>query len=554
MILDEATLFKILTENPNKALVEAGRARKKTAQLHLHGIGMEDHLTAIEGFEKPFIRELRVKYAQSNKDLFARLSKPVDKVFTARGGVTYYNLQREAAARAMEDNVINGLTCKQWIEQFWKVHMLDDPMGFIFIEVDQDMRPYPTYKSVSGVFDYALSGTSVDYVIWKLDAAQKKELGLKHEDVLFRVVDDVADNLVRLVNDKVEVIEEHSFPNYFLQVPAIINGFIPSPDGMGFVSLFDPVFPLADSHLVQMSVKITHMFMHGFPKYWEYADDCIECQGSGKLNGKPHAECKGTGKKIMTKVSDIKLLEYPDKETPTVTPNVAGYVEPSKTYWDMSRFELAELEQKMTQTIWGSKSTTKLQKGMGLSAAPNGTVTATEVMDNRQPEVESLHPISNAAERRHKFIMDMLIQLSIKSNYVESGGCSCNYGRRFLIEEPDALLNRYIEARNNGISPTVLSGMYEQYLESRYQSDNISLSLHKKLMKVEPFLHYTLSELKAAGATPEDIRKKQNYSEWLNTQSPDFLITASVQQLNSSFEKFFSSKPLPVLLDKSTNL
>lgn len=554
MILDDELLLKILEENPNKKLIEVGRERRKTAQLHMHGVGLDEHLTLIEGFEKPFVRELRVKYAQSNKDLFARLSKPVDKVFTARGGITYYNMDKEAAARDLEENVINGLTCKQWIEQYWKVHMLDDPMGFIFIEVDKDMRPYPTYKSVGNVYDYSINGHSLDYVIWKLDSSQKKALNLENEEVIFRVVDDVADNLVRLKDKQIEVLEQHSFPNYFLQVPAIMNGFIPCPDGMGFVSLFDPVFPLADSHLVQMSVKITHMFLHGFPKYWEFADDCIECQGSGKVNGKTHSECKGTGKKIMTRVSDVKLLEYPDKETPSPAPNVAGYVEPSKIFWDISRYELAELEQKMTQTVWGSKSTTKLQKGMGLSAAPNGTVTATEVMDNRQPEVESLHPISNAAEKRHKFIMDMLIQVKINPSYVQSGGCSCNYGRRFLIEEPDALLNRYVEARKNGISPTVLSGMYEQYLESRYQSDNISLSLHKKLMKVEPFLHYTLPELKQAGATPEDIRKKQYYSEWLNTQNADFLIISSTSALLSSFERFCSSKPLPVELDNSTNL
>lgn len=544
--LSNADIKEIIEKNPNKELVQFGRSQRARARLHLYGVGMDSYLTSIEGFEKPFMHALRLKFAPPNKDMFARVDKPIDKVFTARGGSSYYNLGPEGNQQAadLEASVRNGIPVKKWLEDYWEPHIKDDPMGVIFIEVDRTGRAYPTYKCIDNIYDYHPDGTGFEYIVFDIGNAEKLRMGLVKEDKVWRVVDDRADRIIKFDGQDIVEVPSQTYTNWFYDVPARVIGFVANPDGDGYVSFYDPAFDLADQYLLKQSIKLTSDFMHAFPKYWEFGDDCVDCGGTGLIKGKKHAECKGTGKKLMTRPSDIKILSYPDKETPNIAPQVAGYVEPSKTFWEIATADLGILEQKITTTIWGSKNTQKLEPGKGLKGAPNGQVTATEIMDNRAPECDALHLIANAAEGMDKFIMDHLIMKNLQqTSYIRKGGCSKNYGRRWLIEEPDALLDRYSAAREKGLSPGILYGMYEQYLEAKYQGDGVSLNLHKKLVKVEPFMHLTLEEVKALG-DPEEVRRKQWYGEWLASMDGDRLIMSSVKELQTLFTAFCATKPL----------
>lgn len=548
-------LLQILVKKPNKKLIEFGSDQRKRVRMHMYGVGMDEHLTMIKGFERPWLKEVRTRYVQSNKDLFARLMKPIAKVFTARGGSSYYNMsdKENEIAAMLDNNIFPGISSKKWLEMHWKTRMMDDPMGLIYMEIDGTGHTYPTYKSIDDIVEYKLNEGKVEYVVFKVENEMKQQLGLENEAQVYRVVDDMFDKIVILkdMNSVVEVPGQ-TFPNYFNYVPAVINSYIPNPDGGGFVTPLYWVLDLADQYLLKISIRITHEFLHGFPKYFEYADDCIECLGAGKIKGKNCSHCKGTGKKIMTAVSDVKLLAWPtEKGGGLIKGAPGGYIEPSKIFWEIASTGLLELEERINQTQWGSRTSTKLKPGVGLSAGPNGIVTATEVIDNKQPEIDALNEISDAAEKRDKFIVDSVVTIKMKKKgYGVNGGCSKTYGRRFLMEEPDALLLRYTDAREKGVSPLILFGLYEQYIEARYQSDGVSLSLHKKLMKVEPFMHYTLKELKENGATPEDIRRKTFYGEWLAQVSNNNLILASIKQLQEQFDAFVSTKPLPVEEEK----
>lgn len=550
MILTNSELLKVLTKRPNKKLIDFGQEQRKKARMHLYGVGMSEHLTMIEGFEKPWMQQIRVKYVQSNKDMLARVTKPITKIFTSRGGSSYFNLKgkEEQIARMLDGKVQRNVSCKKWLETVWKGHMLDDPMGLIYMEIDSRGDVYPTYKSIDDIFEYKFIQGNLEYVIFPVSKEEKESLKLQDEAQVFRVVDDMFDRYV-ILKDQTSVIDVagQTFFNHFGLVPGIPNSPFCNPDGQGYISPLYWVMDLADQFLLKISIRLTHEFRHGFPKYYEYADDCLDCKGVGKIRAKECVACRGTGKKIMLHVSDVKLLEYPNKDVPALKDAPGGYIEPSKVFWEICTSGLMELEERINQTMWGSKTNSKLKPGMGLSAAPNGTVTATEVMDNRNPEVECLNSFSDAAEIRHKFIMDSIIAIKLKRHtYVADGGCSINYGRRFLIEEPDALLKRYSEARKEGLSSSILYGMYEQYLEAKYQSDGVSLSLHKKLMKVEPFMHMTLQELKVVGGTPEQLQAKMHYGEWLANMNGNTLILASVSALQQSFADFLTGKPLPV--------
>src|SRR5689334_6601990 len=139
MILTLPQIKAIIKDNPAKKIIIKGQEYSKKLRRHIYGEGLEEHIKAMkfEDYEKDKTRDLRAKYTRSNKDLFSRLGRPIDKVFSARGGSLYYNLsdEQDRKARVLSQNIRNGYSVRKWIETFWKPHMLDDPFGIIFMEL-----------------------------------------------------------------------------------------------------------------------------------------------------------------------------------------------------------------------------------------------------------------------------------------------------------------------------------------------------------------------------------------------------------------------------------
>lgn len=555
MILTTDQIKEIILKNPNKDLINAGRIYNKELRKHFYGDGLRDSLPCIDGFEKPTLQALRVKYARSNKDLFARVSRPVDKVFSARGGSIYYNLSeaQDKKARQLASDVRSGYSIKGWIENFWKAHYMDDPCGVIFMEIGNAQQVarlkqqgksyvYPTYKSIQSIYDYQPNGSSLEYIVFNVDNREKLSIGLKPEDKVFRVVDDANDYYIKQNGEEIAELSEYTLPNLFMYVPAILNSDIPNQNREGaMLSIFDGILSLADEFLLKGSIKVTHDFMHGFPKYWEYADDCIECKGTGYLNAEKCTKCKGTGKSIMLKVSDAKLLTHPQsKEDPVIAPNVAGYVSPDKTYYEISTHDLQLLEDLMMYTLWGANLS---QKTQGMSASAGGdTKTATEIMSDIKPQSDRLNPISESAEKRHKFILDAVIQIQITQSYQ---GSSVNYGKRYMIESPDEIWNKYSDARARGAAYSILDDLLLEYYEAKYNSDPVKLAIQTKLMKVEPFVHLTATQLKPLGAAEEDYKAKLYFGEWLSTLNEAMVLSFSVEELRTQLIESVATKQLP---------
>lgn len=544
MILTVDDIKKIIIENPNKALVNAGKLYNKEMRKHFYGDHLEAALTTVDGFEKESLRSLRVKYAKSNKDLFNRLSRPIDKVFSARGGSFYYNLpeDQEKKARMLAMDVRGGRSIRKWIESFWKQHYLDDPFGLIFLEIAPLQKAlqlraqgksfvYPTYKSIQCIYDYLPNGSSLEYVVFTVNVTDKTAAGFKPEDKIYRIVDDAFDYYVKHEGEIVSIIQQQSFPNYFTYVPGIINSDIPDPNREGgHLSLFDEILELANTFLTKGSIKLTYEFLFAFPKYWEYADDCKTCKGTKLVKADVCPDCKGSGKSIMSKVSDSKVLSWPQsKDDPTVTPNVAGFVTPPKDYYDIATHDLQLLEDLMNYTIWGASNA---QKTQGMSTDANGPQkTATEITNEIKPQSDRLAPISECAETRHKFILDGIIQIQVNTNYK---GASVNYGKRYMIETPDALWDKYSLARKDGAPYSTLDDLYIEYLEAKYNTDQVKLAIQTKLMKVEPFFHLTTQQLKGLSAGDDDYKAKLYFGEWLSTINDAMLISMTAEELKKN--------------------
>lgn len=558
MILDLLTIKNIILKNPNKNMLQAGQTYSQKLRMHMYGDNLDNYITLIKGFERPHIHEARKKYCKSNKDLFARLGRPIDKVFSARGGSVYYNLndRQDRIAATLASNVqVEGHSVRQWMEDIWRPHYLDDPFGVIFMEimpVQQALQAvkkgvsfvYPTYKASSTIYDYQPKGSGFEYIIFNVTSDDKEAAGFTKDDLIYRVVDDAFDYWIRVSDRNVFVLPNHTFPNYFMQVPAMINSDIPDPLNDGYVlSLFDSVIDLAQEFLTKGSIKVTHDFMHGFPKYSEFADDCNNCNGSGFVGGESCPECKGTGKRPMTEVSKVKLLEWPkDKNDAIILPNeVGGYIEPSKTYHDIATNDMATLETCMMSTLWGTQNQVRSQ---GMQTDGQQTKTATEVISDYKPMEDRLKAISKSAETRHKFIIDSIIRVQMKMQAY--AGSSVSYGRRYIIEGPDVLKQNYLSARQAGAPIAILDDLLNKYYDSEYESDEISLGIAKKLIYVEPFVHNTIAQCRGFGLPDADYKAKLFFQEWLSLQSDGFLLASDIATLRQSLYQYSQVKQLPV--------
>lgn len=545
MVTTEADIKHIILKNPNKVLVDTGKKYNKEMRKHFYGEHLEASLTTIEGMEKEAMRSLRVKYANSNKDPFSRLSRPIDKVFSARGGSIYYNLPeaQEKKARQLSMDIKGGRSIKKWIESFWRAHYLDDPYGITFMEIAQEKAArllyaqgksfvYPTYKSIQCIYDYLPNGSKLEYVVFNVSLADKLTIGFKPEDKIFRLVDDAMDYYIQQNDaENITILKDHSFPNLFMYVPGRINSDIPDPNiENGHLSLFNDILELANTFLLKGSIKLTHEFLFAFPKYWEYADDCKKCAGTGYDGSELCKECKGSKKSIMSKVSDAKILTWPtDKDTPVVAPNVAGFVSPDKTYWEISTNDLQLLEDLMNYTIWGASNISKT-KDVGSDMGTDAPKTATEINAEIKPQSDRLAPVSECAENLHKFILDSIIQIQVTQNY---SGSSVNYGKRYIVESPDVLWDKYSKARKDGAAVSILDDLLLEYYEAKYNSDPVKLAIQAKLMSVEPFVHLTVAQLKTLEAGEDAYKAKLYFSEWLSKQSQAFILSKNADELRA---------------------
>lgn len=555
MILNEAQIKSIILDNPQRKLVLKGVEYSKKLRRHMYGEKLENEIKAVGNFEAPSLRELRAKYARSNKDLFTRIARPIDKVFSAKGGAIYYNLPEDKAkvARQLVMDVKSGYSAKEWVEKFWLPHFLDDPNGMVFIEIATPTQvallrsrgksiAFPTYKPITSVYDYLPSGASVEYVVFNLSREEKIAQGIAEEKQVFRVVDDSMDYIVERDGQDVRIMTELTLQNFFMQVPAILNSSFPDPGNENhMLSLFEPIIELADHFLLKGSIKVTHDFLHGFPKYWEYADGCNDCGGSGFKHGEPCKICRGTGKSLMTKVSDAKLLNHPQsKDDPMIAPNVAGYVSPDRTFWEIATHDLQLLEDLMNYTLWGSNPMPRT-KGMQTDET-GGQKTATEIMTDVKPQSDRLYPISEAAAKRHKFILDAIVQVNINQSYP---GSSVNYGKRYMLEGPDVLWEKYSKARIEGAAVSVLDDLLQEYYEAKYDSDPVKLAIQTKLMRVEPFIHLTAEKVKALSPAEEDYKAKLYFGEWLSTLNEAMILSFSEEELRSQLIEAAKAKQLP---------
>lgn len=531
--------MSVLQFSEIEQLIKAGRpdwikqAQKESTVLNVHvnGVGVAEYLNRVNHYENPRQYQLRKDFATSNKYVFENILRPVDKVFSAKGGNKIYKTSTDSKQKQLSkvlSNIDYGYSISDWIQKVQANKFYTDPNGLVFFEVE-DGETYPTQKSIKSIFNYKSDGRLLDWVIFEPEK-RKDSSGVELPGDFYRVVDDKFDYIFYVIDENVKLIEEETFKIAFDSLPAIINSDLIDDSLVGKKSPIDSVVELSDHYLTTNSVKNIYEFLHGYPIFWAYVQPCKVCDGTGLYKGATCSSCDGDGHTFRKDVSDIIKLKPPTEQgQPKLAPDIAGYVQPDLEVWREQRKELEWIWGFMNLTLWGSHRQDQ---------ADNETATAAFI--DVQPVNDRLNQFADSFEGLEQIMTDFLGQFYLKESYK---GSSINYGRRYLVETPDQIWNKYEKAKEKGSPKISLDYLLTQFYQTEFANDIESLTIAQKAIKIEPFIHKTDEEINSLNdINPDDKKAKYYFNEWFKTLKYEEILITETDKLKNKFQEYLNTK------------
>lgn len=568
MILTFEQIQQIVKTNPNKAVIDKGKTMALKLMLHLHGLGLASSIKRCDYFVNEDLHKVQQEYATSNKDLFQRLLQQEDMVFSARGGSSYFHLP-EAEEKQMNElisNVRYGMNLRKWVRNIALQAYRCDPMGIVFIELEtlqvsetgsmNEPKAYPTYKSIFSIFDYQTTGRQLEYVCFRLKAAECKSYGIKDETLnalkadaetdYYRMVDDKKDLIVKRENDNVILVtsigQKNPLPNEWNQTPGfVISDLIRFNDTKEFVSPVDNVVELADSFLYDRSVRDLQKKYHGFSKAIEPLMQCPTCAGQGFVSGNPCTACtppgadKGTGFKLKTKVSDVSKFPLSILESGSFNfKNIYGYVTPDIDGWEKQDASLDDLEELMEMTYWGTIRVKRPQPGNNTQP-----ITATESTSNDAPKEARLNMTADWAETTENMIAGFIGKYWFENSWKNA---DISYGRDYILKTADEYKDIYQELRTKGAPDSALDNAYRKWKKAEYMNNTIKQVIELKKFDVEPFPHISAVQSKGVIVDFTDYNCKLYFGEWSGTVPEAAWISKDVKRLKEELRVYVVAK------------
>lgn len=534
MIVEVPEIIKLIKADKPAFIFEAQKAQVKL-NVHINGRNLDNYLKLIDGYESEEKFALRKKTAISNKHVFANILRPVDKVFTAKGGSKIYNISgtenNEKKLKEKLGNVSKGMSLKKWIQKVQANKYYSDPSGIILFEVSKEGgETFPTIKSISKIKNYLLNGRRVEWVLFEGEE-RYNENGERIPGEFFRFMDDANDYMFHKDGDTVKQIDEETFEILWDKLPAITNSDIINDEMRYMDSPVHEIVELADKYLRTNTIKNIFEFLHGFPFFWMYYKKCESCKGTGEKGGDDCSSCNGTGVSLKKDVTDVLLLNTPRKEgQPVIAPNVAGYVVPPIEIPKEQRDELNWLWKIMHFTVWGSSH-----------ESSEGGETATGRFLDIEPVNDRLGGFSDAFQETEQIMTDLIGQFYFQEVYK---GASISYGRRFLMEPPDKIWEKYLAAKQKGAPKATLTHILRQYFQSEFMNDPQMLAIMEKSIKVEPFVHSGVEQIRGL-VDPKVFTRKVYFGEWWNIQEDQYLLTAMPDKMIEDLDKYIEQFEAP---------
>jgi hypothetical protein len=528
MILNEneaRNLIKDSQKIPN--FIDVGRALNKELAALVEGDQfLEELINRIERIESVDKANARRKYSRDVQDLFERLFQPIGNVFTATGGEKNYRIDNEATRQRffnVMSSIRDGKSMQSFVENVWLPLFHTDPNGLIFMEYStQENNSFitPTYKSINSIRNYKARGQTAEWVVFEPKKIKEGEL--------WRVVDDSFDRTFLVKGDEITFVEEFSFANPFGATPAIVISPIIKIGGKHRLSDIHRIMPITKEYARDQSIKTIYKFVQGIPQEWRYVVYCKTCQGQGKTGDKSCGDCDGRGYLARKDVTDLITLPVPKEGLSGASPTIAGHIKPDLETWTQYTNEIELLEKYSYKTHWGTIAGFDNKSGMA---------TATEVIVNKQPLENRLNKYADTAEwiesQLSEWVLNFIDPLKDKGKKL----ISIHYGRRYIIDSPDVILDRYEKAKEQNDNTVILDRLFNEYLTAKYRNNPLDLGINLLKAKIEPYLHMNYDQTLLIFGQ-EETQRKALFNTWWSMLT-DFDMTA--EQLTSQYNTWFAS-------------
>lgn len=519
MILADTQVKELIEKPAHADMIKRAREIYAEHELHIKGIGVEEALWRIEQYENIEQWQLRKKLTNlpATVPVFSKELQLLNKVFNAQGGSKYYdfgnNTNLEADFKAyLNTEIWDGHTLAQGMRDIWGDRVNTDCTGLVMAELPKYINPlrpapYVTYKSIMDIHDMQNTGNTIDYVIFRYNRTDK-EGKLFFE---YRVVDDLLDRIYIQKDGQLYEDTTQQLRNLFGYVPARMMSSQMDGKSNARTSYIWFAMGLAQDYMRDGSIHTITKYLHGFPIFWMRERPCDNCKGMLQiltpLNGTDTLincpVCKGSGQSIKKDVSDIHIV--PTRETNDEPENlpIAGYVQPEIETWKQQILEMNWLRELIRWAIWSTDDNQR-------------TNAQTETATGRILDVQAYHDklklISENAQEVETFITNAIAQVRYGQVY---RGCSINYGKRYLIRSADEAEATYEAAKKAELPTAVLDCYLEELIYIKFESDPVELKEQLILLHIEPFVHMTIEQVKAAGVSTMDLYMKIYFTDYI---------------------------------------
>ncbi len=489
--MEQQEIFDIIKASmPCPQWVINAREYNKDLEALVNGKDFTDLLIRIEHKEDAAKIAARKKYARSIKDMFERLLRPIDNIYSATGGTKNYPKKYLDALKKISQ-IRDGKTLEKWLQNIWMRLYQTDPNGVIIYEWCDD-KFYPTYKSINCIRNYKSEGQKLEWLLFE----PTEKSGIKY----WRFIDEYFDYTIKEEQGGYTVVEEETYVNVFEEVPGFVISDIIKIGSCERLSPLHPIIELSKEYLRDQSIKTIFKFLHGMPIFWRYAIQCKKCQGTGKIGESICHDCVD-GYYVKKDITDCATLPYPDdKDAPNVAPNIAGFIAPDLTTWDQYSKELDLLYNIMFETIWGVQDPTMVKK------------TATEVYLDTQPMITKLNVFADASQWCENFMTNLALKFLYPTKS-EDENAVILYGRNYIIEPLQVLLERYEASKAKGDNTAILDRLLREFILSKYKNDPQSMNEEMLRLKVEPLIHFTVEQVSSLYG-PREAKEKMLFTSW----------------------------------------
>lgn len=542
MVLDEQQAKEIINQSTPK-WVHVAREQTRELKALIDGDDFKNVLIdKIEHIEDEKKKIARKKYSRPIIDLYERVLRLIDNVYTSQGGSKDYNITPESTLESYTKHIGDirgGRSLQGWLENFWMPLYHSDPNGIIFLEYDSsnEIAPYPTYKSINNIRNYEADGQKMEWLLFEPKTVVEAAGGTA---LHFRLVDDTLDRTFVKRGETITLLEEETFDNPFGSVPGLINSNIQKIGEDIKLSPVNKIVPVTKEYARDQSIKTIFKFKEGFPLMWRLSMVCKTCSGLGKTGGKACTDCGGKGEMRKSDITDEIIVPVPDSDGLKLAPDLAGYINPPLEIWQRYDDELTLLEDICYKTHWGSIFQQENQNNQ----------TATAKWIDTQPVIARLNKYGDVAEFMEQQLSEWIANYFLPQKNKDESVTEVFYGRQYIIVPLEAILESYQNAKEKGDNDTILDRLLKEYITSKYINDPNNLRLELIKAQTEPYVHLRIEQtLEIYGQ--QEAQKKGMFNEWWSIQDK-MTLSDDVKFLRDQYNTWFMENK-PKMLNNQIN-